>query len=61
MSTYYAFVWGVTLLNLLRSVVQIAQANNQQPVLWNVLWLITRFGGWRLKLLVVGPALTRRC
>lgn len=46
MGTYYGFVWGVTALNLLRSVVQIAQAGSgPPPVLWNVLWLATRFGG----------------
>lgn len=44
MTTYYSFVWAVTLLNLLRCMTQIAQTANQQPVLWNVLWLITRFG-----------------
>ena len=44
MATYYTFLWTVTLFNLLRCIVQIAQTERSEPVAWNVMWLFTRFG-----------------
>lgn len=44
MTTYYGFLWTVSLLNILRVFVQIAQTEASHPTLWNWLWIITRFG-----------------
>ena len=44
MTTYYGFLWTVSLLNLLRVFVQIGQTEASHPTLWNWLWIITRFG-----------------
>ena len=44
MTTYYGFLWTVSLLNLLRVFVQIAQTEVSHPALWNWMWIITRFG-----------------
>ena len=44
MTTYYVFLWVVGLLNLLRCLALVAQAQQSSPFLLNVLWLMTRFG-----------------
>ncbi len=44
MATYYGFLWAIGLLTVLRCIVQIAETGTGQPVLWNLLWLGTRFG-----------------
>ena len=43
MAVYYAFVAAISLLNCLRCLVQLVPAAG----LWNLLWLLTRFGAWR--------------
>ncbi|KAI8477125.1 MAG: transmembrane protein adipocyte-associated 1 [Monoraphidium minutum] len=40
MAVYYAFVWAITALNVLRALVALVPATG----LWDVLWLVTRFG-----------------
>ena len=49
MTTYYAFLWVVGLLNVLRCCAYIAEVETSNPLLLNLLWLLTRFGalGWR--------------
>ncbi len=44
MTTYYAFLWIVGLLNLLRCFALIVEAQFSSPFILNVLWLMTRFG-----------------
>ena len=44
MTTYYAFLWVVGVLNLLRCFALVAEAQQSSPFLLNVLWLMTRFG-----------------
>ena len=44
MTTYYAFLWIVGLLNLLRCFALVVEAQSSSPFLLNVLWLMTRFG-----------------
>jgi hypothetical protein len=44
MTTYYGFLWGITLLNSLRCLVQMLQLGGAHATLWNTLWLLTRFG-----------------
>jgi hypothetical protein len=46
MTTYYGFLWGITLLNSLRCLVQMLQLGGAHATLWNTLWLLTRFGEW---------------
>lgn len=54
MTTYYCFLWGVSLLNLIRCCTQIAQTEEGgRHVLWNLLWLLTRFGMVLLEVSVV--------
>ncbi|GMH35208.1 hypothetical protein BSKO_03076 [Bryopsis sp. KO-2023] len=54
MSTYFAFLWGVTTLNILRCLVQLAQTEETgRSDLWNVLWLFNRFGTSLLEISVV--------
>lgn len=45
MTTYYAFLWIVGLLNLLRCFALVIEAQYSSPFLLNGLWLMTRFGG----------------
>jgi hypothetical protein len=44
MTTYYAFLWAVGLLNVLRCLALLAEAESSRPLLLNLLWLLTRFG-----------------
>ncbi len=44
MTTYYAFLWVVGLLNVLRCLAYIGQVEASKPLLLNLLWLLTRFG-----------------
>lgn len=44
MTTYYAFLWVVGLLNVLRCCAYIAEVETSNPLLLNLLWLLTRFG-----------------
>ena len=44
MTTYYAFLWVVGLLNVLRCAAYIGQVESSRPLLLNLLWLLTRFG-----------------
>lgn len=44
MTTYYAFLWIVGLLNVLRCCAYIAEVETSNPLLLNLLWLLTRFG-----------------
>ncbi len=50
MTTYYGFLWGVSLLNLMRCIALVAQDLQPSgdeyipPLLLNHLWLLTRFG-----------------
>lgn len=45
MATYYAVLWLVALLNGVRVLVQLLEGFSQKHVLlWNSLWLLTRFG-----------------
>ena len=44
MTTYYAFLWAVGLLNVLRCAAYIGQVESSRPLLLNLLWLLTRFG-----------------
>jgi len=44
MACYYAILWAVTLLNVLRCLLQVAQAVRSNPGPWNALWLTMRFG-----------------
>lgn len=54
MTTYYCFLWAVSLLNLIRCCTQIAQTQEGGPhVVWNLLWLTNRFGMVLLELSVV--------
>ncbi|KAK9817983.1 hypothetical protein WJX72_005332 [[Myrmecia] bisecta] len=53
MTTYYGFLWVVTLLNVLRCFVQVAASEATHPVLWNLLWMLTRFGLVMLEVSVV--------
>eukprot|EP00898_Chlorokybus_atmophyticus_P003202 jgi/Chlat1/3883/Chrsp26S04163 len=57
MATYYAFLWTVCLLNLLRCVVQMWQtvpsSSAASTDLYNALWLLTRFGLVLLEVSVV--------
>eukprot|EP00877_Chromochloris_zofingiensis_P011606 jgi/Chrzof1/669/Cz01g24150.t1 len=53
MATYYGFLWAITVLNLLRCTVQIAQTGASHIVLWNLLWLLARFGMILLEVSVV--------
>lgn len=53
MATYYGFLWAVSLLNILRCLTQIAQTGHKDPVAWNVMWLLTRFGMVLLEVSVV--------
>lgn len=43
MLVYYAFVWAISLLNLMRCLAQLVPATGA----WNLLWLAARFGGCR--------------
>ena len=53
-ATYYAFLWLVCLLNVLRCSVQMWQVHPLSHVhLWNGLWLSTRFGMTFLEVSVV--------
>ncbi|CAL5227660.1 g10667 [Coccomyxa viridis] len=53
MTTYYAFLWIVGLLNLLRCFALIVEAQFSSPFILNVLWLMTRFGLVMLEVSVV--------
>ena len=44
MTTYYAFLWIVGLLNLLRCFAIIVEAQFSSPFILNVLWMMTRYG-----------------
>ena len=44
MTTYYSWMWVVGLLGVVRSVMQMAEASAPHPGLYNVVWLVTRFG-----------------
>ena len=44
MTTYYAFLWIVGLLNLMRCFAIIVEAQFSSPFILNVLWMMTRFG-----------------
>ena len=44
MTTYYAFLWVVGLLNVLRCLAFVAEVESSSPLLLNLLWLLTRFG-----------------
>lgn len=44
MATYYGFLWSITILNLFRCVLQMTQTGSNHSTLWNVFWLLTRFG-----------------
>ena len=43
MSTYYAFLWVISALQLLRFAVQVGEGGSH-PTLWSLSWLLTRFG-----------------
>ena len=43
MSVYYAFLWIISILQLLRFVVQVGEGASH-AILWNLSWLLTRFG-----------------
>lgn len=43
MSVYYAFLWIISGLQLLRFVVQVGEGASH-ATLWNLSWLLTRFG-----------------
>ncbi|CAL8462360.1 g1893 [Coccomyxa elongata] len=59
MTTYYGFLWGVSLLNLMRCIALVAQDLQPSgdeylpPLLLNHLWLLTRFGLVMLEVSVV--------
>ena len=44
MTTYYSWMWVVGLLGVVRSVMQMAEASAPHPGLYNIVWLVTRFG-----------------
>jgi hypothetical protein len=46
MGTYYGFLWAITILNLVRCILQMARngTSSTHASLWNALWLVTRFG-----------------
>ena len=44
MATYHGFLCVVTALAVLRSMVQVLELHARSPVLWNLLWILTRFG-----------------
>ncbi len=43
MSVYYAFLWIISVLQLLRFAVQVGEGASH-ATLWNLSWLLTRFG-----------------
>lgn len=49
MWTYYSILWAVSLLNVLRCLAQIGSLSPQLEGVWNVVWLINRFGESILK------------
>lgn len=54
MITYYAFLWLVCVLNVLRCCLQMWQASPLNHLkLWNALWLTTRFGMTFLEVSVI--------
>jgi len=53
MTTYYGFLWAITLLNALRCIAQIFQMGGSHVTSWNIMWLITRFGMIMLEVSVV--------
>ncbi|EIE24097.1 hypothetical protein COCSUDRAFT_23261 [Coccomyxa subellipsoidea C-169] len=53
MTTYYAFLWVVGLLNVLRCLAFVAEVESSSPLLLNLLWLLTRFGLVMLEVSVV--------
>lgn len=46
MGTYYGFLWAITLLNLVRCILQMSRNGTSvaHASLWNAFWLLTRFG-----------------
>lgn len=59
MATYYAFLWAITLLNLVRCILQMTRNGTTatHAALWNAFWLLTRFGEQELELNTRGVVL----
>eukprot|EP00879_Flechtneria_rotunda_P031093 GHRR01033937.1.p1 GENE.GHRR01033937.1~~GHRR01033937.1.p1 ORF type:complete len:253 (+),score=57.96 GHRR01033937.1:385-1143(+) len=53
MTTYYCMLWAITVLNLMRCILQMTQNGVQYLGLWNLFWIITRFGMMALEVSVV--------
>eukprot|EP00878_Enallax_costatus_P021178 GHUV01022413.1.p1 GENE.GHUV01022413.1~~GHUV01022413.1.p1 ORF type:complete len:233 (+),score=63.99 GHUV01022413.1:191-889(+) len=53
MATYYGFLWAITVINLFRCILQLAQTGGNHGTAWNILWIITRFGMLMLEASVV--------
>jgi hypothetical protein len=56
MLVYYASLWAISLLNVLRCVLQMTSnsgASTGHAALWNACWLLTRFGMIMLEACVV--------
>eukprot|EP00191_Tetraselmis_sp_GSL018_P001508 CAMPEP_0177602218 /NCGR_PEP_ID=MMETSP0419_2-20121207/14736_1 /TAXON_ID=582737 /ORGANISM="Tetraselmis sp., Strain GSL018" /LENGTH=261 /DNA_ID=CAMNT_0019095657 /DNA_START=473 /DNA_END=1258 /DNA_ORIENTATION=+ len=53
MTTYYAFLWGVSILSMMRCLSEIMLTIEKHPTIWNLLWLLTRSGLVLLEVSVV--------
>ena len=53
MTTYYAFLWVVCLLNLFRVTFQIAESTDRNEKLWNFMWILTMAGMTTMEVSVV--------
>ena len=63
MASYYGFLWVVALLNGLRCIVQMLEGfSGEHLVVWNILWMLTRFGALQqLRFAPVAEYLARGC
>mmetsp|Transcript_15989 Transcript_15989/g.44611 ORF Transcript_15989/g.44611 Transcript_15989/m.44611 type:complete len:304 (-) Transcript_15989:306-1217(-) len=53
MTTYYTFLWIVSILSVMSCMIEIVQTVDKHPALWNLLWLLMRFGLVLLEVSVV--------
>jgi len=53
LTTYYAFLWVVSALSCIRCLCEVIQTVEPNQTLWNVLWLMIRFGLVLLEVSVV--------
>lgn len=64
MATYYGFLWAITILNVARCILQMTRSagtSTGHATLWNMMWLLTRFGegytrSWHAVCLLTAPA-----